>query len=68
MYNNKEDFKTDYLREFNRILGKSVENCSMEEKYRVLVNLLRDKLSVNWVDSERRYRENGEKEVYYFSL
>ena len=64
----KEEFKSEYLMEFNRFLGKSAEESTLNEKYRTLVNLLREKLSVNWVDTGKRYTQKGEKEVYYFSL
>ncbi|MBR2223033.1 MAG: hypothetical protein IJ973_01795, partial [Christensenellaceae bacterium] len=68
LYTNKEEFKSEYLLEFNRLMGKSIEESSLGEKYRALVNLLREKISVDWVDTSKLYTQKGEKEVFYFSL
>ncbi len=68
LYTNKEEFKSEYLLEFNRLMGKTIEESSLGEKYRALVNLLREKISVDWVDTSKLYTQKGEKEVFYFSL
>ena len=53
---------------FAETQGKSLEEGSSWEKYQALVSLINSYIAPKWVDSNKRYYENREKQVYYFSM
>ncbi|HZJ56777.1 MAG TPA: glycogen/starch/alpha-glucan phosphorylase [Clostridia bacterium] len=68
MIRNKESFKKAYGMKFAETQGKSLEEGSSWDKYQALVSLINSHLAPKWVESNRRYYEKREKQVYYFSM
>ncbi|MGB3925764.1 MAG: glycogen/starch/alpha-glucan phosphorylase [Caldicoprobacterales bacterium] len=68
MLRNKESFIKAYRMKFAETQGKSLEEGSSWEKYQALVSLINSYIAPKWVDSNKRYYENREKQVYYFSM
>lgn len=48
--------------------GKPVEEAGPLDWYFALVGALRETVSENWIKTNRRYRESGVKQAYYFSM
>lgn len=64
----KDDFKKDYVKKLRNLYTKEVEEASEWEQYFTLGSLIRDYVSENWIDTNKTYIENDEKQVYYFSM
>jgi starch phosphorylase len=65
---NKEKFKSDYKRKLLNTFAEDIENASKLHKYFALGGLVRDYATENWVNTNKYYRESGEKQVFYFSM
>ncbi|SEO48188.1 glycogen/starch/alpha-glucan phosphorylase [Propionispora vibrioides] len=63
-----EKFKLDFLYKLQTLHGKELEEASNNDKYTALVGVLRDRISQNWVATNRDYSEKSRKQVYYFSM
>jgi starch phosphorylase len=68
MLANKEWFKATFVERLQMLCGKCLEEASVNDKYIALGTLIRDQISQHWVNTNRRYGEKGEKQVYYFSI
>ncbi|MEQ8197039.1 MAG: glycogen/starch/alpha-glucan phosphorylase [Clostridiaceae bacterium] len=64
----KKNFKKDYKRKFVEIHGMPLEDGSDVEKYQTLGLLVRDYVMDMWIDTNKRYNKDKEKQVYYFSM
>ncbi|MBL4934120.1 glycogen/starch/alpha-glucan phosphorylase [Clostridium paridis] len=65
---NKEVFIKDYKRKFVEIHGVPLEEGSDIEKYQALGILVKDYVIDMWINTNKRYNDNKEKQVYYFSM
>ncbi|RKD32293.1 glycogen/starch/alpha-glucan phosphorylase [Thermohalobacter berrensis] len=65
---NKEDFKKRLLQKLKSERGVTIEEASLLDIYYALGDLIRDLISDSWVETNRRYIEEEEKQVYYFSM
>ena len=63
-----EEFKREYLEYIAQICGKPFRECSSQEKYDALVNMVRDSCSGLRSETVRRWNDQKRKVVYYFSL
>jgi starch phosphorylase len=69
MFNiDKDAFKKDYLKKFLELHGKELEKGTQQNKYETLGSLVRDYVAKTWIDTNKRYNQTGEKQVYYFSM
>lgn len=68
MWISKEKFREDYLNKLMTMHAKSFEEASLNDKYSALGSLVRDYAAPNWVKTNERYAQKGEKQVYYFSI
>lgn len=64
----KNSFKKDYNNKFVQLHGKELNEGSNQQKYEALGSLVRDYVVSTWMDTNKRYNQNGEKQVYYFSM
>ncbi|HBS59275.1 MAG TPA: glycogen phosphorylase, partial [Firmicutes bacterium] len=64
----KEWFKVTFGQRLQMLFGKCLEEASARENYIALGTLIRDQLGRYWINTNRRYSERGEKQVYYFSI
>ena len=65
---NKDKFKADYLHKVQTMYGKKIDETSFNDKYAALGSLIRDYINPNWAKTNRLYADNGEKQLYYFSI
>ncbi|WP_082232245.1 glycogen/starch/alpha-glucan phosphorylase [Halobacillus massiliensis] len=68
MFSGKEEFKQLFSEKLETSLGKKVESATEDDAYRALGSLLSDKINKNWLETNKQYEENQEKQVYYFSM
>lgn len=64
----KNSFKIDYNNKFVQLHGKELKEGSNQQKYEALGSLVRDYVISTWMDTNNRYNQTGEKQVYYFSM
>ena len=64
----KNSFKRDYNNKFVQLHGKELKEGNNQQKYEALGSLVRDYLISTWMDTNNRYNQTGEKQVYYFSM
>lgn len=63
----KKTFKKDYIKKFIEIHGKELEEGTPQNKYETLGTLVRDYIAEMWIDTNKKYNQTGEKQVYYLS-
>ena len=64
----KNSFKRDYNNKFVQLHGKELKEGNNQQKYEALGSLVRDSVISTWMDTNNRYNQTGEKQVYYFSM
>lgn len=68
MFNNKEFFKTAFKEQLVSRLGKSMEEATAGDIYKILGNLIRENIGREWAETNQAYKADREKQVYYFSM
>lgn len=68
MFNDKFDFKRDFVARVVEKYGRSLEQSHITERYVVLGEMIREYASVKWKDSKENAAELGAKQMYYFSM
>lgn len=63
-----ERFKEDYQNKFLELHGKELGEGTDLQKYEALGELIRDYITKDWINAEKRYKSKKEKQVYYFSM
>ncbi|MCF0142465.1 MAG: glycogen phosphorylase, partial [Parasporobacterium sp.] len=66
MFIGKEGFKNEYMRYLKASYGRDLNECTTQEKYINLVNVVSE-LAAD-VRLETTERQKGKKKVYYFSM
>jgi len=64
----KERFKQDFQNKLMLMHRKGMDTATETEKYLALGTLLRDYMSKEWYETDRRNHAEKQKAVYYFSL
>ena len=65
---NKNELKKDYEKKFLELNGKELRDGSDLQKYESLGLLVRDYVTRAWIDTNKKYKNSKEKQVYYFSM
>ncbi len=68
MFIDKEQLKQAFQEKLETMHGESIENSSDINKYQALGNVIRDFIAKKWMQTNKQYLQNKEKEVYYFSM
>ena len=68
MFTDKEDFKRAFLEKLERMHGKSIDETTDMDKYLTLGTMIREYVARNWIATNNRYKNEGKKQVYYFSM
>ncbi|MDO4800266.1 MAG: glycogen/starch/alpha-glucan phosphorylase, partial [Bacillota bacterium] len=63
-----QNFRELYLRKLQALTTRTLEDASDLEQYTALAALLKEQIAIAWGETNRRYREEGRKQVYYFSM
>lgn len=68
MFTSKESFKSIFQNNVVSKLGKPLEEVSSEDVYTILSRMIREFAGKEWAATNREFRDNEEKQVYYLSL
>ena len=68
MFSTTEEFILDYTREFFEAYSKPLRRSSPQEQFEVLVRLISEDASIIGAESRERFHQNGQKQVFYFSM
>ena len=68
MFNDKKLIQEAFIDKLNTMLGKSLSDATLYDKYVALSYVVRDKISRNWLETNQRYKQENGKQVYYFSM
>jgi len=68
LLSDKEAFKAAFINKLQTMCGKSMDEACMNDNYVALASVVRDCISRNWIQTNKQYRDQGEKQVYYFSI
>lgn len=68
MFNNKELFKTAFKEQLVSRLGKSMDEATAGDIYKILGNLIREVIGREWAETNQEYKIQQQKQVYYFSM
>ena len=68
MFNNKEEFKAEFVKRLLESYGCAMEDTHPTERYMALGKMVRDYASINWVDTKLASKYHQIKQVYYFSI
>lgn len=58
----------DILEHLNYTMAADIETATDREFYKSLVLTVRDRLHANWLETQKAYRENQTKKIYYISM
>ena len=64
----KNSFKRDYNNKFVQLHGKELKEGNNQQKYEALGSLVRDYVISTSMETNKKYNQTGEKQVYYFSM
>ncbi len=59
----KEQLKQAFLDKLETMRGEGIEDTSDIDKYQALGNVIRDLISKKWIQTNKQYLQNKEKEV-----
>ena len=66
MLRNKDQFKEAFVTKLQSMFGKNINDASVSDKYVALARVMRDQISMDWVQSNDQYTEKEEKQMYYY--
>lgn len=64
----KAKFRDAFVHKLQTMFGKGIEEASVTDKYVALSRVIRDYISHDWIQTNRQYTADGEKQMYYFSM
>lgn len=62
------EFKEDFLSALESTTARQLVDTTPLERYNALGTVLREYIAKLWANTNKRYREEGKKQVYYFSM
>ena len=64
----KKEFKELFVKKAEVLFEKSVKELSGKEVYQILVAMIKDLVSDDWIQTEKVYNHKRVRQVYYFSI
>ena len=64
----KKKFKEDFTKKLVNMFTEDISESSKLHQYFALASIVKDYCSENWMKTNKTYTDNGEKQVYYFSM
>lgn len=68
LFTDKKKFKNRFIHKVHAMWGKELEDLSENEIYQSFAGLIREYISENWIKTNKVYKEEQVKQVYYFSI
>ena len=67
-WKSKKEFKELFIKKAEVLFEKSVKELSGKEIYQILVAMIKDLISDDWIQTEKVYNHKRVRQVYYFSI
>ncbi|AEB75065.1 glycogen/starch/alpha-glucan phosphorylase [Clostridium botulinum] len=64
----KETIKKDFVKKLINMFSEDIDEASIHHKYLAFGSLIKDYCAENWMNTNKRYIKDGEKQVYYFCM
>ncbi|RXJ00726.1 glycogen/starch/alpha-glucan phosphorylase [Anaerobacillus alkaliphilus] len=64
----KEEFKIEFTNRLEKQIGKNIADATIHDVYVTLGQFIREYVSRDWIETTTNYKDNHEKQVYYFSM
>lgn len=64
----KKTFKKAYVSKYKAIHGEDIQEGNNKQKYEALGSLIKDYVTQDWMNTNKKYNKTKEKQVYYFSM
>lgn len=68
MFKSKTTFANAFKEKMKTMLGKSIEEASTFDKYYTLASMIKESINKKLAQTNSRYLQKGDKQVYYFSM
>lgn len=68
MFQNKREFKRDFIQRIEETYGRSIAQSHKTERYMVLGAMVRDYASIHWKANKEKIADVQAKQMYYFSM
>ena len=69
IFGSKEAFVEEFRRIYEEFEGEVfTEKATPTDCYMTLLQLLREKININWIETSKKYARFNEKQIYYFSM
>ncbi|MFV0396297.1 MAG: glycogen/starch/alpha-glucan phosphorylase [Coprobacillaceae bacterium] len=68
MFENKEEFKSEFSKRIIESYGSTVHDAHITEEFMVLESMVRDFASIHWQTSKYLTRVEEKKQMHYFSM
>lgn len=67
-WKSKKEFKELFVKKAEVLFEKSVKELSGKEVYQIIVAMIKDLVSDDWIQTEKEYNHKRVRQVYYFSI
>ena len=67
-WQDKEEFKKIFTQKAHILWEKELRDLTYNEVYQTIAYMVRDVVSEDWIQTNERYAEEKNKQVYYFSI
>ncbi len=64
----KEELKYEFLMALETLHAKELEDTTSSQRYQALARVVRDRISNQWLKTNREYKNKKVKQVYYLSM
>ncbi|CAM4075365.1 glycogen/starch/alpha-glucan phosphorylase [Saccharibacillus endophyticus] len=68
MFTDKESFKQEFKQRLIGTSGRQMHEVTEDDVYAALGSMVREQIGQEWAVTNRAYMEQGERQVYYFSM
>lgn len=65
---NKDKIKREFIQKYKEKFGEDLEKGNNQQKYEALGSVIKSYISEDALETNRKYNETKEKQVYYFSM
>jgi len=68
VFRTKESFAKEFKARLKNTYLKDLKESTIRERYNTLGTLVREEISKDWIQTNKRLEEHDQKKVYYFSM
>ena len=68
VFRTKESFAKEFKARLKKTYLKDLKESTIRERYNTLGTLVREEISKDWIQTNKRLEEHDQKKVYYFSM